>query len=60
MPTDVHRESDGLLDAAHRGARDMAELLRSLGFEAIPCPFQHVQSLGGSFPCATPDIRRSA
>ncbi|MGW0315157.1 amidinotransferase [Streptomyces flavidovirens] len=33
-------------------------LLSGLGFDPIPCPFQHVQSLGGSFHCATLDLRR--
>lgn len=38
--------------------KTMQNLLSSLGMTPIPCPFQHVQSLGGSFHCATLDIRR--
>lgn len=30
----------------------------SLGMECIPCPFQHVNSIGGSFHCATVDLVR--
>ncbi|WKX69321.1 amidinotransferase [Streptomyces sp. XD-27] len=36
----------------------MADLLGGLGFTPLRCPFQHVQSLGGSFHCATLDLRR--
>ncbi|MEU4213107.1 amidinotransferase [Streptomyces sp. NPDC026206] len=32
--------------------------LRRWGFEPIPLPFKHFQSFGGSFHCATLDIRR--
>ncbi|KAH8678439.1 hypothetical protein BX600DRAFT_431716 [Xylariales sp. PMI_506] len=32
--------------------------LQSLGMECIPCPFQHVNSIGGSFHCATVDLVR--
>jgi glycine amidinotransferase len=28
------------------------------GFEVIPCPFRHFQCFGGSFHCATLDVRR--
>ncbi|WP_370416561.1 amidinotransferase [Streptomyces fradiae] len=34
------------------------ELLAALGFTPLPCPFRHVQALGGSFHCATLDVRR--
>jgi glycine amidinotransferase len=30
----------------------------SLGMECIPCPFKHVNSIGGSFHCATVDLVR--
>lgn len=33
-------------------------LLESLGFQVIPVPFRHVYTFGGSFHCATVDIRR--
>ena len=33
--------------------------LRSWGFEPIPLPFKHFQTLGGSFHCATLDVRRA-
>jgi glycine amidinotransferase len=34
------------------------DLLKSLGIEAIPCPFEHVYPFGGGLHCATADIRR--
>jgi glycine amidinotransferase len=34
------------------------QLLESLGMEPIPCPFRHNYKFGGSFHCATVDIRR--
>lgn len=37
---------------------DMVALASSLGFKVIRCPFRHVHSLGGSFHCATLDVRR--
>ncbi|WP_406300710.1 amidinotransferase (plasmid) [Embleya sp. NBC_00888] len=37
---------------------DMCALLEELGYRPLRCPFRHVQSLGGSFHCATLDIRR--
>jgi glycine amidinotransferase len=36
----------------------MIELLRSLGCEVIPCPFDRVYPFGGGFHCCTVDIRR--
>lgn len=36
----------------------MMALLRSLGCEVIPCPFDRVYAFGGGFHCATADIRR--
>ncbi|WAH56859.1 amidinotransferase [Pseudomonas silvicola] len=32
---------------------------RKWGFEVVPCDFQNFQSFGGSFHCATLDIRRT-
>ncbi|MFI6980903.1 hypothetical protein ACIBSV_20245 [Embleya sp. NPDC050154] len=37
---------------------DMCALVEELGRRPLRCPFRHVQSLGGSFHCATLDIRR--
>ena len=37
----------------------LIQAFKSWGFSTILCPFKHVQSLGGSFHCATLDIRRS-
>ena len=34
------------------------EWYESLGMTCIPCPFQHVNSIGGSFHCATVDLVR--
>jgi glycine amidinotransferase len=36
----------------------MIELMRSLGCEVIPCPFDKVYPFGGGFHCCTADIRR--
>ena len=36
----------------------MIELMRSLGCEVIPCPFDRVYPFGGGFHCCTADIRR--
>jgi glycine amidinotransferase len=35
-----------------------AEWFQSLGMEPILCPFRHVNSIGGSFHCATVDLVR--
>jgi len=37
----------------------MIELMRSLGCEVIPCPFDRVYAFGGGFHCCTSDIRRA-
>lgn len=37
----------------------MIDLLRSLGCEVIPCPFDRVYAFGGGFHCCTTDIRRN-
>jgi glycine amidinotransferase len=39
---------------------EMADWIRSLGITPILCPFKNVQSIGGSFHCATVDLERSA
>ena len=36
----------------------MIDLMRSLGCEVIPCPFDRVYAFGGGFHCCTADIRR--
>src|SRR5262249_13402523 len=36
----------------------MIALLKAHGFEPIPCPFMNYKPFGGSFHCATLDIRR--
>ena len=37
---------------------ELADWLETLGMEPIRCPFRHVNSLGGSFHCATIDLVR--
>lgn len=41
------------------GDVEFAEYIKTLGMEPIACPFQHVNSIGGSFHCATVDLVRS-
>ena len=36
----------------------LATALREWGFEPIPCDFRAFNSFGGSFHCATVDVRR--
>lgn len=36
----------------------MIKALKNFGMEPIPCDFRHFNSFGGSFHCATMDIRR--
>lgn len=38
--------------------RETMQWLESLGMKCIPCPFQHVNSIGGAFHCATVDLVR--
>jgi len=38
--------------------KPMIDLLRSLGCEVVPCPFDRVYAFGGGFHCCTTDIRR--
>jgi len=37
---------------------EFAEWVKTFGIEPILCPFQHVNSIGGSFHCATVDLVR--
>lgn len=37
---------------------ELIAALRAWSFEPIPCRFRHFQTLGGSFHCATLDVRR--
>jgi len=41
-----------------RDQPSMIAALKRWGFQPIPCPFQHYAVFGGSFHCATLDIRR--
>lgn len=38
--------------------KDLISLLRQNGFETLPCSFRNFNAFGGSFHCATCDIRR--
>jgi glycine amidinotransferase len=40
------------------GDQEFAEYIKNFGMEPILCPFQHVNSIGGSFHCATVDLVR--
>ena len=40
--------------------KDFARWLEERGMEVIRCPFRHVNSIGGSFHCATVDLVREA
>lgn len=42
-----------------RQEADFIAALRRWGYEVIPCDFLNFQSFGGSFHCATLDVRRS-
>lgn len=48
-------ESTVVIEAAED---PLAELLASLGFDVIRCPFDAVIQFGGSFHCCTADVRR--
>jgi glycine amidinotransferase len=37
----------------------MIRALKDWGFEPIPCPFLNYSPFGGSFHCATLDVRRT-
>ena len=38
--------------------KELMNALRGWGFEPVPCAFQGFNALGGSFHCATADVRR--
>ena len=40
------------------GETEMVRAFKRWGFETIPCPFRHFNYFGGSFHCATLDVRR--
>lgn len=40
------------------GQSAMIKALERWGFEPLPCPFAHYAAFGGSFHCATLDVRR--
>jgi glycine amidinotransferase len=48
-------ERTAILEAAEA---PMIALMRSLGCEVIPCPFDRVHAFGGGFHCCTLDVRR--
>lgn len=39
---------------------ELMAFMKSWGIEPIPCAFRHFQTLGGSFHCATLDMRRKS
>jgi glycine amidinotransferase len=41
-----------------KGEETMIKALKAWGFKPIPCPFRNFNSFGGSFHCATLDVRR--
>lgn len=41
-----------------KGEESMIKALKKWGFKPIPCSFKHFNTFGGSFHCATVDIRR--
>jgi glycine amidinotransferase len=53
-----------VLDGAHvvveQEDTQTAKWFQSLGMEPILCPFRHVNSIGGSFHCATVDLVRES
>ena len=49
---------DGKKVVVEAGDSDTLEWYESLGMKCIPCPFRHVNSIGGSFHCATVDLAR--
>jgi len=42
------------------GEEPLIEAFRGWGFDPIPLPFKHFQCFGGSFHCATLDVRRAS
>jgi glycine amidinotransferase len=51
---------DGVHVLVEEEDRQTAKWFQSLGMEPILCPFRHVNSLGGSFHCATVDLFRGS
>ncbi|SFU97151.1 S-adenosylmethionine decarboxylase [Xenorhabdus koppenhoeferi] len=53
-----------MLDSHHvlveESETPLIEAFKSWNIEAIPVPFKHFQTFGGSFHCATLDVRRGA
>lgn len=53
-----------MLDEQHilveQDEHDLADMFRRRGFTPIPLPFKHFQTFGGSFHCATLDVRRGS
>ena len=41
-----------------KGEESIIKALKVWGFKPIPCPFRNFNSFGGSFHCATLDVRR--
>jgi glycine amidinotransferase len=41
-----------------KGEETMIKALKAWGFKPLPCPFRNFNSFGGSFHCATLDVRR--
>jgi glycine amidinotransferase len=41
-----------------KGEETLIQDLKNWGFEPIPCSFRNFYSFGGSFHCATLDVRR--
>jgi glycine amidinotransferase len=49
---------DGKRVVVEASDRDTLQWYESLGMKCISCPFRHVNSIGGSFHCATVDLAR--
>ena len=53
-----------MLDAHHvlveESEKPLMEAFKSWNIEPIPIPFKHFQTFGGSFHCATLDVRRGS
>ncbi len=41
-----------------KGEETIIQALKNFGMQPIPCPFTHFNTFGGSFHCATLDVRR--
>lgn len=49
---------DGKKVVVEANDEETLQWYNSLGMKCIPCPFKHVNSIGGSFHCATVDLVR--